>query len=97
MSFKSTFEDACRKHKLLPVHKETTPDGEILVADSLVLQSNGSYMTMWALKRDGGEIGRPAFYEPGGYNDDQGARIRHAVKEAEAWIALARSTGFYNA
>ena len=95
MTFKATFEQACRKHQLLPVHRETTENGEILVADSLVLQKDGNYMTMWALKRDGGEIGRPAYYEPGGVNDDRQARIRHAVKEPEAWIAIARETGFY--
>ena len=96
MTFRSTFEDACRKFNLVPVHKETTPNGEILVADSLVVRPDGFYMTMWALERDKGQVGRPAYHDPNnGVNRDKAARVRHAVKEAEAWIGLARETGFY--
>ena len=95
---KRRFEDACRKMGLIPVSRETTPWGEILIADSVVVRSDGFYQTAWCVRRKGLDFGETLPIEPGvGHNDEQKARVNLALQRAGAWIDLSKTTGLYDA
>jgi hypothetical protein len=92
------FEDICRRSRMVPIHKESTPGGDILVAEGYFnIQpefDRPHWKTVWAVRREGMDVARPLYFEFGG-GSTQESRIAAAVADARQFITDNRTVGRY--
>ncbi len=103
------FERICSKSGFQPLDKIWTPDGAILLAeryfnthpDASAVGMNGPHwQTLWAIERDGADVGQKIFMPfgavlPSGRKVERKDRIENAVLAAHQWIKDNLDVGRY--
>lgn len=91
------FEDICTRAKFTPREKVHTPEGAILVGERYSKASDnyplGHYEVLWAIERDGCDIGQMLEIPFG--NTTPESRERAAVKAAQQFIKDSVDSGRY--